>query len=140
MHWRSPQRSTHDSRVRLFCPPPLRRESFWPKPPPGTQAAILRPAPLTARKTAEAMAPRRSAPLTLVALGLLAAAPLPRLGFLGGTAAGRRRGAVARGAFDSGKVNVGVELDTDVPPPPQPARPMRRGVHRRHQRLPRGRL
>jgi len=64
------------------------------------------------------MAPMRSAPLTLAALCLLCGASL-RVAFLGtGRVAAAPR--VARSAFDSGKVNVGVELESDVPPPPQP--------------------
>merc|ERR1719254_55703 len=56
-----------------------------------------------------------------LALATLAARQGLRLGFVvTGARNSRRGGLVARRSFESGKVNLGVEIEQDVPPPPSP--------------------
>jgi len=65
---------------------------------------------------------RASAGLSGVCFALAVVAALRALVGVGFAAAPARARTVkgARAAYDSGKVNLGVELDADVPPPPQP--------------------
>jgi len=70
-----------------------------------------------------AMAPRSCSRFSLVLLVAACLATLLSDGFVGPRQQVRSRDVVRPAAqFESGKVNMGVEVQADVPPPPQPVR------------------
>jgi len=59
-------------------------------------------------------------PLALAAAAAAAAVHVLRAGFAGGAPAGRPARAAPRRAFESGKVNLGPDVDLEAMPPPTP--------------------